>query len=819
MKPDGHKKVAEEAGIWRLKKALESYGISGNTYPSGLDAFYLGNWLADHSQFRDDAHGIIPKRFGDVDKKSKLHASLLEVGQSIVSALESNMLTIGLDVADKLSIKKEEKEIWIANFFYDVSSSFNKIFEVYRDEIVNPLGSLFSTTSVNIFLQSLIRYKAYSKFVYNGPGKQPKIDPAVFFKIFDKHYTQYLPHEHLDRPVSSQTIPSHTKEKSIPDIEYADKEEDEKSIYKYMEDAIKVVAGQLHELDKEWAKPLLSDSPPIEQSNYEWHLRLSDLGRSLHLLEDFFAHSNFVEVAIMGKSSKEIKNLFYDKAILEKALRGIKITAHEQKKIENNEERVRKVYKRLLTYSLSSDALYKENLKLQDEVNIVTGYFDGPDALVAVFEAIIDFIKHFTKKDKENPDSFLDQLWQNIFEDMLKYEIKTLTSINEFFTDDKLKAETDLFKDYINAIRNNRTEEVKRTPFLAADLAIIIASLFDAMYKAAKLLLIFIYLAKLIMKRKEEFEKLEALAAVGEIPVAGIAVKWFTGKFGETFRKYLAKEMLQSGITFLDDNYDPLKAIFDWLGKNRIGSHSLLAKDLPQEPLYNEMFNCAKTVHFFVIDAMCRWSDEKWKNNKNNPEWIDWEDLIFHFLRHPKKMSATTQVVKREIYAMKPYLTKDKETFDSIFTALVKEKQEFSIDYLLQINNIPVSYLHGTSGGTPLDVLALRNYLITTNKAFPAGKDNYQLKPGLEINIPFITSVNVELPDKAVWYDSIMQLDSQGWSKFFEEFMKDRKNYYDNSQTANKLYTYKFLSDDECLNKINTYSKLKTELKEAYNKK
>jgi hypothetical protein len=64
MKAKGHKRVKEELGIWRLQKALEGYGISENSCPSGLYAFYLGNWLTDYSLFedqQDDLSGAKPE--------------------------------------------------------------------------------------------------------------------------------------------------------------------------------------------------------------------------------------------------------------------------------------------------------------------------------------------------------------------------------------------------------------------------------------------------------------------------------------------------------------------------------------------------------------------------------------------------------------------------------------------------------------------------------------------------------------------------------------------------------------------------------------
>jgi len=813
MKPEGHKKVAEEAGIWRLKKALERYGISGDSYPSGLDAFYLGNWLADNSQFYD------PYNTEKVDKTiPTIKKNLLEMGQELASLLENTIQSWILDKANEIPIDKVTKEEWIADFMYVLSSNINRIFLIYQNEVVEPLASTFSSKTIDNFLKNLIHYRAYSKFVYPEKGKEQKIEYRVFSEIFKQHYTQYYPHEHFDRPQSELTLPEHTKKKLYSDSLYADEIVTDKYIYKYMEDYIKVIVGQLHELDKNWAKPFLSVKPPINESNIEWHLGLSNFGRSLHLIEDFFAHSNFAEVANMGKSSVEVRKLFYNESLLKKALSGKEIDGHEQKQIDNSIEAVIKVRKRLKKYSIVADSLYDQKSPLEDDESIVTSIFDTKDSIVAILEAIIDLfrkkIDNFEKKHTDDPDNFLSDLVQKIFDDLFEHEIKVVESITGLFSKSDLEIKSDKLRTYLIIQKQEKLSEIKNgNEPLKEDLGIIITELFEALIVFRKILLVFIYLANLIKERTEQIEKWMAKG----MPIRETIYKWAKEFFLEELEKYLVKKMLKSTITELDDNYDPLKVIFDKLGKNRIGTHSLLAKDLPQEPLYTEMFNCAKTVHWFVVDAMCRWSDEKYKNNENTP-WIDWEHLIFYFLRHPKKMTPKFQVIKREIVELYYYSTKEKENFASIYEGLV-DKQVFSMDYLLYINDVPISYLKGLSGGTEVDLSILKNILINSRRASDTGNSSYVLKPGLQIKIPFVSSINVELPDKAVWYDKVMQLNPAQWVLFFEDFMKDRKDYYDNSQTANSLYTYKFLSDAECSKKIEAYNELKTKLEDAYNKR
>lgn len=808
MKPDGHKKVAEDAGIWRLKMALEQYGISRHIYPSGLDAFYLGNWLADHSQFKDP-HGFIAK---SIDSK-KIQEVLVDIGQNITSLLESTLQSLILELAEKLPVNIDgEREKWIAGFMYESSSIINRMFVVYRIEVVEPFVRFFSANTIDKFIRSLIRYKAYSKFVYPERGRsQEKIDYVVFSKIFDNHYTQYYPHEHLDRPISDSTLSDHTIKKQYSGIQYADNVVTDKYLYKYIEDAIKVIVGQLHDLDMNWAKPLLSDRPPIDRSSMDWHIGLSNLGRVLHLIEDFFAHSNFVETIIMNRSSSEIRQIFYDTILLKKALSGKQISWQDQKSIDNSIESVSKVRKRLKKYSLSADFLYDKRAPLEEDESIVTGYFDGQDTIIAIIEAIIDGLT----KDKDDSEEFLYELLQEIFENILEYEIKVIQSITGALSENQLQRETAAFRTYLKKLRAEKISKIqKHNTILKEDLVIIITAIFSLLIVLAKILLIFIYLEMLIKKRQEEFQKY----ITPGIPIQKAAFEWFKDHIVETIGKYIVKRLLKSSIGALDEYYNPVKVILDHLGKNRIGSHSLLAKDLPQEPLYAEMFNCAKTVHLLVVDAMCRWSDEKWKDNKNTPEWIDWEHLLFSFLRHPKTMTPKTRIVKQEIVETYIYLTKGNETFETIFNENV-DKVVFSFEYFLYVNSIPIPYLYDLPGGTEVNLPILKTILERTGRAFAIGNNKYQLKPNLHIKIPYLSEIKVELPDKAVWYDSVIMLSSKEWTQFMNNYINDRQNYYDNTKTLNNLYNYEFISEADTTNRIKLYADLKAKLNNAYNAK
>ncbi|MBK6904808.1 MAG: hypothetical protein IPH04_18880, partial [Saprospirales bacterium] len=75
---------------------MENHGFSGKEYPSGLEAFYLGNWLADHSQFKDP-HGII----ANFTNKSKIKEFLKEQGISLLTVVKNGVILHLRDLAYK----------------------------------------------------------------------------------------------------------------------------------------------------------------------------------------------------------------------------------------------------------------------------------------------------------------------------------------------------------------------------------------------------------------------------------------------------------------------------------------------------------------------------------------------------------------------------------------------------------------------------------------------------------------------------------------------------------------------------------------------
>jgi len=121
---------------------------------------------------------------------------------------------------------------------------------------------------------------------FRGPDGAYLIDPDEFKRLYDVHFTQYYPHEHLDyQPTvdgklnvysqSAATVPGGTDARRIID---------------YLDADIEYVGDLLTQVERHWARGGSVDDERL-------HDLLVQYGHACHAVEDFFFHSNFVEFA------------------------------------------------------------------------------------------------------------------------------------------------------------------------------------------------------------------------------------------------------------------------------------------------------------------------------------------------------------------------------------------------------------------------------------------------------------------------------------------------------------------------------------------
>jgi hypothetical protein len=76
--------------------------------------------------------------------------------------------------------------------------------------------------------------------------------------------------------------------------------------------------------------------------------------------------------------------------------------------------------------------------------------------------------------------------------------------------------------------------------------------------------------------------------------------------------------------------------IYDWIGADRIGCHSLLAKDSGLEPFFKQQKQCATAVHWYIVKTLLRPRDDPDPDKR----FIDWLELLEYFLRNPLPRDA-----------------------------------------------------------------------------------------------------------------------------------------------------------------------------------
>lgn len=624
MNTGGHHSVAATAGLPVLRAALDS---AGKDLP--LHAFYMGNWLTDVSQAVDpvayrnarlkiqgglkDVHDLLKSLGNPFD----LCASMQKTAAETDALLAKFLKPPPGKLRDSQAGLAARKAFFVAGYF--------KFACPYMDKKV-PLEP---------------ELKAERKLL---DAKYRVMDGDLYAHVFDTLYTQYYPHEHLDRP--DKPVAPKPCSSSNKDNPYADKPDTgtrspnrkqtlDPDLYFYLRDHIQIAAGLLADLDLNWARKAFDPkSPAPDRNDKDFHLNLARLGHALHPIEDFFAHSIFAERATLAihKDAKKVVGADYTKFL----------------------RRLRKV---LSAEQIKKDAWEKE----PEETLIVTGYFDFQDTLVSLghinehlFIAKLEagqpahdphkpkrtlgeeIIAHKDARHEaaEREDEACTRKFKKVFTDTL------------VFTSDRKLADSDP-KNVVSPLFKNKPgpippEEVARKVIASNDLFKQTPKrINDEFVDAVKL---WSQTGTIGGMTISLFMFFQHIAKLIEDPVA-----WIKAFFSAIGLPLLGAAIVKFGY----------ERIYDALGQNRIGCHSLIAKDHgPVGLLYKEQKQCALAVHWYAIHTMTRWarprpadvrradhdaSGSASLSTLDAHDWLDWLELLEYFLRNPagKLLSET----------------------------------------------------------------------------------------------------------------------------------------------------------------------------------
>jgi hypothetical protein len=833
MNTHGHRRIAEGTGILLLRKVFEELG-SKNV---NLSAFYLGNWLTDLSQLNDPVAGCMQKLTAEIGEKLRANSALLlsryesfihnELGHFASrfaseqkadlrqSSQEGGLITPpgarqGLDplIANSLIIAAKKYVARLTECYTALAAALRK--PARKNSEGEATGS-----SLTDALMSMVHFAAYSKFAHPDPLKgNPGIPYPIFDRIFKSICVQYYPHEHLDRPECKYSYGGACDadwgqefQRRYPDKLFAkrisrgvDLTSREQSIYQFLADDIELAVALLCEVDKEWASVYLTRGTDL-QGEEGFHYGLAKFGHALHAVEDFFAHSNFIEHAAMLNGEQYVKGKLYASELVERAGRE-KLQAHDVLQVVKSDKAATKVLKRLKRYAPDVDERETRSgwNAIEEETSVVTGYFDCHDTLVSlshVFEELLGVGKAQQEENYNVVEQYVEKYGKDRigeFKGPIEAILKILREETiEIKARKSLLTRLDYFSERAAANREISSQEIQKS---ISDDGLLKTFPAEIQLDVAKIIVI-LCTNKISESRFyfNIYQLIKAIVEFSEDPLGFMLEPLKSFTFNTKFVVEVIYHLLLKD-TFDKARYNLKEGFNEMVGAYRIGSHSLLAKDYENEPLYAQMFNCARTLHWYIVDTMCRWSDAKWiKSASEDTTWIDWKELLGYFLRHPAayREEQVKSYYQAEVPAHDHYVvTNSGETFKSIYDRFCRESAQgyrvYSYESLLEANlkHVDVTQLLAKDpvAGTPLDQGKIRDIVIENGVGTPIQNGSYELVQGLFVVIPFRYPAKLARIDKGVWYRDVMDLTAEQWVNFVESYRREK------SQESFPVYQY-----------------------------
>lgn len=296
MNTHGHHDIAGDAGLPELAAALAA---AGKGTPR-LGAFYLGNWLTDLAQLLD------PLPVDSAEQKASealeaLAGATSELAGDVVAAFfveESGGVPVDLLETIAASVRDETQQA-VDDLRREIRASVRWFAETRRDRQEWLFGEI----------RNVIYLVGYFKFVHPlREGDSPRMHYPAYRAVFDERLTQYWPHDHLDRPAILPRSRAEQQARGDAPPDYrseisrrarASGERLDPDLYAYLREQIEVNAGTLGEVELDWARTAFLPGAPADDTDLDWNLGLARFGFALHAVEDFFAHSNFVEHAAL----------------------------------------------------------------------------------------------------------------------------------------------------------------------------------------------------------------------------------------------------------------------------------------------------------------------------------------------------------------------------------------------------------------------------------------------------------------------------------------------------------------------------------------
>jgi hypothetical protein len=786
--------VLEQSAAARIRRAFDEKG----QHSLNLQPLFLGNWLADLSQLNDPQSTLNQQLARDLAGD----AGRASVAARIAARVDKALSDVGRGTrseGDSVDAGTRHQRAGIPN---DLESMLlSRLSTVIREKVEEVLEALMTLTAASggtstrsgtmgTTLLSFVRVVGYLKFARpESNAARQTVEYDSYARIFDELCRQYFPHDHADRPLCSLSYGPTCE--AIWEDHHAHQRDrlyasapgrgGDRHMYEYLIDDRRILAARLAEIDRDWASRDLPAEAQMDTA--ERDLWLARLGHLLHCAEDFFAHSTFVEQAVPAALGPEG---------LVAALRGRSARRVGEPVVAQLASY--KVSRRLQRYSPD---LYEAGSGTGErEDRLATGYFDGWDTLNSFLHFAEELIRPALLAFETRPRR---SALENVIRELLAaYAEETVTDVLDLFKlrpyeaagswEVKVHQALDGLLDYAQKAtsRDDAVNFDKVRSHACADP--VLKHLPESLLRDY-LVPAVLALTETVWKTKVRWTVYKAVKAVsefGESPIRYLLkpltddahrtlLRAYIGIIGELVAKDLLVKL----------NYILLTELQDLFRADRVGCHSLLAKDQPIEPLFDEMFRCARHVDWFVVDTLCRWSNQAWvRDTDEQRRWVRWDDLLAFYLASPLDIpeALRRRADWRRARALRRHVVPDVGgTFRSVHQALtattdgvqeVGTYEEF-LEANLGMGEGPSIYTVDPVGGTVVDEGAVAALVIASGMGH-AHATGYRLFPGLTVILPVLVTVSVDVVETQTWYGDVLQLSDEEWKRLTAAYERTR---------------------------------------------
>ena len=448
------------------------------------------------------------------------------------------------------------------------------------------------------FFRHLSRAVAHMRFSATSQQQDPNLtplSPAEIDRVFAASFTQYYPHEHVDYPPLINI--------KDPDVLPAYRPGG-RSIFKYLERHIEFISTELSKIEYDWLQNrTLPATDPVRCDLLVW------LGHILHAVEDFFFHSNVVELrqwrrvvkANPGRRPNDIADDYH--FIVDNSLTG---SGHNVADVRLRRRLARRLrYPRFDDESGPGPLIGQPQIATRLAVDFAfTGGFGSDD----VAHTISSALEGFEESLQESRPDVLAGLQQS-----------QVPLVQLLFTEQLRRA-------IAGSCAELNTRSATHKQQVTSGLY---APLFDAMQTAG----VFTAEAKSALIAAFNLDREVVTAFPGKPGPGGFLIVWLRMIQKEADASHAKADALDADA---QSPYDPW--VSNGASEETVGSHSLLAKDgVAKEPLRKHAMALAKCASAALAVTLRK----RIEDDPSPATGIDWDPILRHFMRIPPDRTDT----------------------------------------------------------------------------------------------------------------------------------------------------------------------------------